>query len=428
MYDLFWWATETIPPSLYPNYLAFRNFMDDVPLSNGQYRDARATTSDPDLRAWGQRDDSSGRMHLWIQNRLHTWKRVISGTAIPGISGTITVPDAADGTYEIEWWDTYKTSGQVFQIQQVTASGGSLVLTLPSALTSDVAVKIKRQGGAGATPTPGGTTTVTPTASPTITPTSTVTATTTPTSTATSETPTPTPAPGQIFEDVPPSHWAFDYIEALYRAGYVVGCSASPMLYCPDQILNRAESAVFVLRGAYGAIRDPPYPAPETATFADVMSSFWGYGWIESLWRDGYTAGCGTSPLIYCPSQTHSRAEGSVFFLRIRNGAAFSPPTATGMFADVSSSAWYASWVEEAYREGLLPACSTAPLSFCPEDPLDRSWAAYMMVQAKEIVLAAAEPSPTATETPPATPTSTTTELPTATWTPTPSETAIVTP
>jgi hypothetical protein len=39
--------------------------------------------------------------------------------------------------------------------------------------------------------------------------------------------------------------------------------------------------------------------------------------------------------------------------------------------------------VEAAYNEGILPACSTDPLQFCPEDELDRAWAAYMMVQAK---------------------------------------------
>jgi hypothetical protein len=159
-------------------------------------------------------------MHLWIQNRLHNWKRVIDGPAIPAIGGTITIPNAADGPYQVEWWNTYQTANPIFLTQQVSAAGGSLVLTLPSALTSDVAVKIQRQGGAGATPTstPG---------VPTATPTSTVTPTQTATATSTPGGPTPTSTatagPGPVFEDVPPTHWAFNYIEALYRAGYVAG-------------------------------------------------------------------------------------------------------------------------------------------------------------------------------------------------------------
>jgi len=186
-----------------------------------------------------------------------------------------------------------------------------------------------------------------------------------------------------IFEDVPVDHWAREYIEALYLAGYVAGCSSDPLLYCPDRILNRAESAVFILRGVYGAIPTPPYTPPASPTFADVPTTHWGYGWVESLWRDGFTAGCNTSPLMYCPDRQHTRAEACVFFLRIRRGVDFVPPTPTGLFTDVDTEAWYAGWVEAAYRDGLLPACGTDPLTFCPEALLDRAWAAYMMVQAK---------------------------------------------
>ena len=167
----------------------------------------------------------------------------------------------------------------------------------------------------------------------------------------------------------------------------MAGCSIEPRLYCPESILTRAESAVFVLRGQHGAIPDPPYAPPATPTFADVATDFWGFGWIESLWTDGFTAGCGTDPLIYCPLQQHTRAEGSVFFTRIKNGVDYEPPTPLGIFDDVALDAWYAGWVEAAYNEGILPACDTDPLRFCPEAELDRSWAAYMMVQAKEITL-----------------------------------------
>jgi len=191
-----------------------------------------------------------------------------------------------------------------------------------------------------------------------------------------------------IFEDVPIDHWARDNIEALYRGGFVVGCSYTPRLYCPERILIRAESAVFILRGDYGSIVDPPYPPPATPTFTDVDPSYWGYGWIESLWRDGYTAGCGTTPMIFCPLRQHTRAEGSVFFMRILNGVDYEPPTPVGLFDDVPvdqwpPDPWYAAWVEAAYTAGLLPACSADPLMYCPENPLNRSWAAYMMVQAK---------------------------------------------
>ena len=187
------------------------------------------------------------------------------------------------------------------------------------------------------------------------------------------------------FADVPYSHWARSDIEALYDAGYVAGCSTAPRLYCPDRILSRAESAVFILRGSHGAILSPPAPPPATPSFADVDPGFWGFGWIESLYSEGFTAGCGTNPLIYCPLRDHNRAEGSVFFLRIKHGVTYTPPAPTGTFNDVDPAAWYAAWVEAAHSEGLLPACNTSPLRFCPEAPLDRSWAAYMMVRSKNL-------------------------------------------
>ncbi len=185
------------------------------------------------------------------------------------------------------------------------------------------------------------------------------------------------------FTDVPLSYWAYDQIEALYRKGYVAGCSADPRMYCPERILIRSESAVFILRGSYGSISTPPYPAPSAPTFADVAPSYWGYGWIESLWTDGFTKGCATDRLIFCPLQQHTRAEGSVFFLRIQNGVDYTPPAPTGVFSDVDPAAWYAGWVEAAYSQGLLPECGQNPLTFCPEAPLNRAWAAHMMVQAK---------------------------------------------
>ncbi len=227
------------------------------------------------------------------------------------------------------------------------------------------------------------------------------------------------------FNDVPFDHWAYDHIESLYQSSLVAGCSAEPRLYCPDRILSRAESSVFILRGTYGAITDPPHASPDTPTFSDVDPAFWGYGWIESLWQDGFTSGCSSDPLSFCPEGEHTRAEGSVFFLRIKYGADYEPPTPQGIFADVTTDAWYFDWVEAAYNEGILPACQVDPLRFCPEDFLDRAWAAFMMIQAKGLGSSGAtstqSPTPTSTPTQPNPPASTPmpTETTSSTSTPT---------
>ena len=172
LYDLFWWAHETIDRAsanaadpaqassvplnmpLYDIFAAYRTFMADVPLNNGHYADASAQTSSPQLRAWGQRDDVNGRMHLWLQNTQYTWKQAVADAPIKPVSGTVTLAHAP-GTYTVTWWDTRDPKGRVIATQTVTANrAGDLVLKLPPAvavqgglqggLVTDVGVKLQR--------------------------------------------------------------------------------------------------------------------------------------------------------------------------------------------------------------------------------------------------------------------------------------------
>jgi outer membrane protein assembly factor BamB len=191
------------------------------------------------------------------------------------------------------------------------------------------------------------------------------------------------PPPDTIFGDVLPNHPYFNEIETLYKAGYTAGCSTSPLLYCPDQAMNRAESAVFVERGIHGTDVLPGDPA--TAQFSDLPLDSWAAKWADALYSDGFTAGCGTNPLVYCPWQGHTRAEGAVFYLRMLNGADYVPSNPDGIFADLDLDDWKTKWAEAAFQADLIPACNAEPLRFCPDDALTRGLAAYMMVQAKNL-------------------------------------------
>jgi hypothetical protein len=187
------------------------------------------------------------------------------------------------------------------------------------------------------------------------------------------------------FADVPFDHPYHDVIEALYQAGYTAGCNTQPLMYCPENTMTRAESAVFLERGIHGADHLPQSPA--TQIFADVPLYEWFAKWATALWEDSYTAGCGTDPLVYCPLLGHTRAEGAVFYLRMLHGPDYEPPAPQGIFADVPLDAWYAKWVEPAYEAGLIEPCQMEPqLEYCPMEPLTRAVAAYMMVQAKGLV------------------------------------------
>lgn len=53
------------------------------------------------------------------------------------------------------------------------------------------------------------------------------------------------PAPGvATFADVPTGHPFFQFIEALWAARITTGCSATPLLFCPDDPLTRGQAAV----------------------------------------------------------------------------------------------------------------------------------------------------------------------------------------
>ena len=189
-----------------------------------------------------------------------------------------------------------------------------------------------------------------------------------------------------VFTDVPLGHWANRYVEALFAGGYVAGCSTSPARYCPEASMTRGESSVFVVRGLHGGGFLPEQP--QEMPFADVPLAEWFAKWVRRLWDDGYTAGCGTGPLIFCPLQTHNRAEGAVFMERMLHGKDFVPPQPTETsYDDVPKGSWYEKWVYAAYRDALVQECedtvNRTDRRYRPEAPLTRAEAACMMAKAK---------------------------------------------
>jgi len=181
----------------------------------------------------------------------------------------------------------------------------------------------------------------------------------------------------QQFVDVPFTYWAAGWVERLYDSGITNGCALNPPRYCPDQSVTRAQMAVLLGRALHGASYVPP-PA-SGSLFADVPASYWASGWIEQLYSDGLTAGCSTTPLLYCPEGTLTRAEMAVFLVRAVHGSAFTPPPATGIFSDVQTGYWAAAWIEQLYRDGLTTGCATAPLRYCPEGSLTRAQTAVFL-------------------------------------------------
>jgi CSLREA domain-containing protein len=194
------------------------------------------------------------------------------------------------------------------------------------------------------------------------------------------------------FVDVPPSHPYWLDIEILYANGLTAGCSVTPLNFCPDQIMDRAQSAVFNLRGNFGVSYTPPL-APWDRFADDWSAGAWAERWAEGLYNAGLTAGCATGPLRYCPWDQTPRVQAAVFGLRLKYGNSYVPPAATGtVFFDMTDTAYFGTkWAEQAYADGLLPNCgidigSGKPL-FCPNDLVSRGFGSYMIVRAKNLTI-----------------------------------------
>jgi hypothetical protein len=179
------------------------------------------------------------------------------------------------------------------------------------------------------------------------------------------------------FTDVSRSYWASSWIERLYAAGITAGCGGGN--YCPEDPVTRAQMAIFLERGMNGSAYTPP--AGTGALFADVPLSYWAVNWIEKLFADGITTGCSITPLNYCPEDSVTRAQMAIFLLRAKHGAAYVPPAAAGIFADVPTNYWAVSWIEQLYAEGITTGCGTSPLTYCPEVSVTRAQMAVFLVR-----------------------------------------------
>jgi len=192
------------------------------------------------------------------------------------------------------------------------------------------------------------------------------------------------PANSSIFTDMQTAHpfsgeaniWYYDYVISLYNAGVTGGCVVSPLQYCPDATVTRAQMAVFLEKGKHYPVAYTP-PAASGSVFSDVPGSYWAAAWIEKLAADGVTSGCGTG--IYCPDSAVTRAQMAVFLLKAKYGSAYAPPAAVGTFSDVPINYWAAKWIEQLAREGITGGCGGG--NYCPDAEVTRAQMAVFLVK-----------------------------------------------
>ncbi len=171
---------------------------------------------------------------------------------------------------------------------------------------------------------------------------------------------------GGAFADVPPSNPFFDYVETLARTGVTTGCGNGN--FCPYSPVTRAQMAAFLLRAKHGSNYVPPGC---TGIFSDVPCPSPFGDWIERLFVEGITTGCG--PGTYCPGDPVTREQMAAFLLRAKYGSGYAPlacSSSPNPFADVPCPSAWANWIQRLAAEGITSGCAVG--KYCPLDPVVR--------------------------------------------------------
>jgi hypothetical protein len=125
------------------------------------------------------------------------------------------------------------------------------------------------------------------------------------------------PAGTHTFADLPVAgkEWQEAWVNQFYLEGITTGCGTGPLIYCPENPVTRAAMAVFILRAKYGSSYTPP-AASHFFSDLPVAGKEWMEPWVDELYREGITTGCGTGPLIYCPETAVKRQAMAAFITR----------------------------------------------------------------------------------------------------------------
>ena len=124
------------------------------------------------------------------------------------------------------------------------------------------------------------------------------------------------------------------------------------------------------------------------ASFGDVptdLASDPYYPFIETIFHNGVTAGCGNGT-IYCPLSNNLRQEMAVFLLKGFLGSGYTPPDCAGIFQDVPCPPTpefpYSNFIEDLSTRGITTGCQVGPPAlFCPDQNVTRAQMAPFLLK-----------------------------------------------
>ena len=104
---------------------------------------------------------------------------------------------------------------------------------------------------------------------------------------------------GQIYSDVPESHWAFKYVNAVSKAGLFKGYDGN--IFKPNNSITRAELATAIFRDL-----KLEEVVPLETHFSDIVGH-WAWGYVEEVYRLKLVSGYGNG--LFLPDNKIKRSE-----------------------------------------------------------------------------------------------------------------------
>ncbi len=170
------------------------------------------------------------------------------------------------------------------------------------------------------------------------------------------------PFVGLTFGGLPAINWSL-LDQATLTA---VGPPLSPGAFY-DVTLTNADATSVTLPGAW------------FADFTDVPGDHQFHDYIETVFRNGITAGCGAG--VYCPDAPVTRAQMAVFLLKAEHGSGYLPPACAGRFLDVPCPGAFAvDWIEQLAAENITAGCGDGT-NYCPGIAVTRQQMAVFLLK-----------------------------------------------
>ncbi|MCX8042033.1 MAG: S-layer homology domain-containing protein, partial [Thermodesulfobacteriaceae bacterium] len=175
------------------------------------------------------------------------------------------------------------------------------------------------------------------------------------------------------FSDIPCNYWAINEIRWIKERGITTGYPDGT--FRPEVIVTREQMAAFIVRARYGenfVYNSVPY-------FSDVSPNRWSFKYVQRLYEDGITRGCGETS--FCPESEVTRAQMAAFLVRALVGENFSY-NPNPYFMDVPSNHWAFKYVQKLKELGITRGCNEAGTLYCPEAGVTRAQMAVFLYRA----------------------------------------------